>query len=157
MNIQFDLDTAGSDRLLNAARKFAKSPRKAITGALFALDRKIRDTFQQQKDPWGKPWKPLKPATLAGRKRKGRNRTSILVDTAEMFRSLEREVTGANEGVISIGTEDRPVTPHQFGVKENNLPARPMMPIRPSGVSIPKTWRDAVDDELVKAMRESIT
>lgn len=155
LDLDFELDDARLKTALDNVRRYAAYPRKVITSALFVLDRKIRDSFQAQQSPYGKKWAELKIGTIRGRRRRGINRNSILLATAQLFRSLDRQVTSDNRGVISIGTDERPVAPHQFGVPQNNLPARPIMPIKPPGVvSLPREWQRDINRELQKGLDE---
>lgn len=157
MNINFDLEAAGFKDVLHKVRLYASRPRKAITAALFALDRKVRDTFQEQKDPWGYPWPDLKEATLKRRKKNNINSKAKLIATTRMFRSLDRKVDSNNRGRIWIGEDDRPVTPHQFGSLKNNLPARPMMPMKMPGViSMPDDWNDEINKHLIESLEDHL-
>jgi len=156
-DLDFEMDDSELSRGLELVRRYARHPRKVITAALFVLDRKIRDSFQAQQSPYGKKWKELKPNTIKGRRRKNINRNSILLATGVLFRSLDRVVTSDNRGRISIGAENRPVVPHQFGASEINLPARPIMPIKPPGiVAIPREWQKDINEELIKGLEDSL-
>jgi hypothetical protein len=161
MKINVELDDLVGKQAMQELRMFAANPKVAVQGVLFAVDRKVRDTFQSQSDPWGRAWRPLKEATLEARKRKGgraARRTSILVATTELFRSLKRYVGAGLSGYIHIGKDDRPVTPHQFGAPSVGIPARPIMPFKsPGSVDMPPEWMEAAYDEIEKNMPEELT
>lgn len=157
MNINLDMDSVVTRRLLDKVRKYAHSPRKAVQASLFAFDRLIRNTFQKQTDPWGDPWVDLKDTTWAARRRRGITSKAKLIATAEMFRSLDRNVDSDNRGHISMGTDDRPVIPHLLGAQEINLPARPMMPIKPPGViDMPEDWKREVEGHLFESLEKEV-
>lgn len=66
-------------------------------------------------------WAPLKPATL---KKKKAGRTSPLIDTGTMFRSIR--VNQPSGDTVEIVTDRFQATFHQFGTKK--MPARPFIP-----------------------------
>lgn len=68
-----------------------------------------------------KPWAPLSAYTL---KRKKKGRTSILIDTGALFRSIR--VNQPSGDTVEIVTDRFYATFHQFGTKR--MPARPMIP-----------------------------
>ncbi|MBD1918898.1 MULTISPECIES: phage virion morphogenesis protein [Cyanophyceae] len=92
----------------------------AKTGAL--LENKAKKRFQSQKDPGGKPWAPLKPATVAEKKRLGKA-SSILTRDALLSASIAFNVSG-NE--VRVKPSEEYGIFHQTGSKKA-LPARPFM------------------------------
>lgn len=93
----------------------------AETGAY--LENRAKDRFQFQKDPSGKPWAPLRPATVAEKKRLGKS-SNILTRDALLSASIAFAVSG-NEVRVKP-SEDYGIF-HQLGVKKRNLPARVFM------------------------------
>lgn len=75
-------------------------------------------SFDQSRDPYGTPWKPLKV-------RQGKP----LIDTGQMRQSVSTEATD-NGFRLRIGTTYAPV--HQFGT--DRIPARPMIPLAEQGL-----------------------
>lgn len=72
------------------------------------------EQFKQEKDPSGKSWQPLKPATLARKKT-----TTILRETLVMFNSFYYVAT--DDG-FEYGLKDSKYTYHHTGT--NRMPAR---------------------------------
>ena len=106
----------------------------------------ISEHVQQQyrfgRDPYGMPWKPLKPATLA----RGR-RPPPLTDTG-----LLRNTTTVRPRIGSPGIVIRLPQPgvfHQLGTR--HMVARPVLPTR----GIPRMWSDTLRRASLRAMREA--
>ncbi len=158
----FQLDDIVARKILANVKRYAKSPRAAITAITFTVDRLVRETFAKQVDPWGTPWVPLKQSTLRQRKYKKIKSLAKLVATKELFRSFDRGVDSDNDGHFTLGTPTRPVLPHLFGNPMNTwggvpapIPARPMLPIRPNGnVEISDYWRTRIMAEVIKTLPE---
>lgn len=113
---------------------------------------RIRLGFRASRSPAGVPWLPLKV-------RQGQP----LVDTGRLRRSITRQ---SDQQGVTIGTNLKYAPVHQYGahivpktkpflvfktpsgyakVKEVNVPARPFMPIGPTGgVQLPPTWAASV-------------
>ena len=90
------------------------------TGAL--LENKAKNRFTTQKDPGGKPWAPLKPATIREKKKQGKS-TSILSRDKLLAASIAFNVSG-NE--VRVKPSEEYGIFHQTGSKKG-LPARPFM------------------------------
>lgn len=89
-------------------------PPLAETGAL--LERKAKLRFAKQKDPTGKPWAPLRPATLKRKKTK-----AILRETGSLAASIAFAVSGNEVRVkpsvaygIFLQTGTRKMEPRPF-------------------------------------------
>lgn len=140
-------------QLLRAASDLAK-PLGAVG---FALEQRVALGFEDQRDPWGNPWEPLRPVTLERRRDGGRSGVSILRDTGVMFGSL---ASAATTNAVEISLSGPQVTTQQFGRASNRffntpkgapapIPARPMLPIRSGGqVDLPPDWLQDVIDTL---------
>lgn len=97
------------------------------------IDARIQACFDNGRDPYGKPWAPLKPSTIVRKKGDAR----ILIRTG-MSRALTYVANLAPEGVrITIGGA---LGWHMNPAKHRV--ARPILPIH----GLPKTWaQDARD------------
>jgi phage gpG-like protein len=81
--------------------------------ALDAIGRVIVDSIQTNFEVGGRPpWKPLKPSTIA---RKKRHPDKILIETERLKDSITHEVTSPTTVVVGTNVVYAPV--HQFGFK----------------------------------------
>lgn len=126
-----------------------------------AMANLVRLRFNDSADPWGTPWAPLKPTTIA-RRRKG---SSVpLRDTGNLMASVQYKA-GADSVSINVGRADRPAAVHQFGNPNNRffgralapIPARPFLPIRGGRVDLDGTedgdvLLDVMEAHLAKAV-----
>lgn len=88
--------------------------RPALDGVAYDLGALAARTFKDQRDPWGQPWKPLRPSTLrARRKGKGGGTAKILRDTGVLSNSISARRTGPL--TVEIGTTTPYAGIHQFG------------------------------------------
>lgn len=154
MSFEFTIEDAAFRAFLESAMAAAgdiRAPMDAV-GLLFA--ERARGTFVAQQDPWGGPWAPLSPVTLARRRDEAVEGATILRDTSTLLNSLMHapDATGVD---IRIGNTNRPAQVHQFGNPNNRffgkalapIPARPMLPIRGDGsVQLPPDWVDDLID-----------
>jgi phage virion morphogenesis protein len=130
-----------------------ENPGKALAVVARIMEQNVRNTFRDETDPWGQPWPPHAPSTLAARRREGNTRTSLLVDKGDMFDSIRSE-SGATFAQVSI---DGPAEVHQFGTTTAGrnhavtIPARPMFPID----APPDAWWDSVSPPLLDALTEA--
>lgn len=108
-----------------------------------AMANLVRGRFSDGADPWGAPWAPLKPTTIARR----RNGSSTpLRDTGKLRASVQYQA-GADSVSINVGRDDSPAAVHQFGNPSNRffgraaapIPARPFLPIRGGRVDLEGT------------------
>jgi phage virion morphogenesis protein len=102
--------------------------------------------FEDGKDPWGQPWEPLSPVTLALRRGSG---AQILVD-AGILRNSYTHTPRATE--VEIGSMDKRARIHNLGGQAGRnrkvtIPARPQLPVTASGrASLPPTWESTVEE-----------
>lgn len=85
------------------------------------VESRIDSGFETGTDALGRPWVPLAPSTI---QKKGHSQ--ILVEEGDMRASLFSEVDSM-ENRARIGFSDGTIRYHEFGVPENNLPARPVL------------------------------
>jgi phage gpG-like protein len=152
------------------------------------LKSRTQETFSNQADPWGSPWKPSKRvlgekaeyASYASRLasweaggRRGRKpgrpknargapltgQAQTLLLTGRLRNSFE-VVHAGNEVSFQAKTSAKGMTggvsnvvyfpTHQWGRPEQNIVARPMMPLRKGGVDMPQSWREDIMDVVRK-------
>ncbi len=80
-----------------------------------------RARFDEQVDPEGNAWEPLKPATSA---RKKKNSGRILIDSGMLMGEMSYE---ADAGGLMFGSNKIYAATHQFGRPEAGVPARPFL------------------------------
>lgn len=143
--VNVTLDDELAQAMLARLAQIVAKPRAALTGSAQALRRLIKDTFQDQRDPWGRPWQGWAPATAAARDRTGGG-GSILVDIGRLSNSVD--ATADESGVTAIVGTDY-ASYHQFGNPSHRawggpvspLPQRAFLPERAPGVvDIPAAW-----------------
>ena len=89
--------------------------------------RQTDERFTRQRDADGKPWKPLKPATL-----KHKKNPMILTESHHLRDSIRHQVSGGN--TLRVGTNKVYGAIHQLGGKTGRghkvtMPARPFLGI----------------------------
>lgn len=111
-------------RLKNSAENFT------AVGQLIAehLKASTHQRFLEDRDPDGKSWEALKPATVAAKVKKD-VAPRILQTTNTLFKSINAEVTAH---AIIVGTDVKYAAAHQFGVPERNLPRRAFLGVSDS-------------------------
>ena len=90
------------------------------------IDRTIKERFDKERAPNGKPWAPWSEGYRERMAKKGKGGNKILADTGELRRSLHRE---AKRGSVVVGTAKEYAATHQFGDARRNIPARPFLGI----------------------------
>lgn len=130
-------------QFVRALRDLAKVPSRVSANYAERLRQELDQQFSQGVDAYGRPWAPLKPATL----KKGRH-PPPLTDTGHMSRNVTvLPMQGA--GVRLVSTVDYSVY-HQEGT--SNMVARPFFPTN----VLPAKWRKILDDELQKELDRTI-
>lgn len=117
-------------RLEELLRKLSEVPRHVAEDVAPEINRLVQAQFEDGKDPYGKPWAPLKKSTL----KKGR-RPPPLTDTRQLrnntrvypYRNSIRVVVGMPYGYF-----------HQVGTR--NMAARRILP----QAGMPKAWNEAL-------------
>lgn len=128
---------------VRALRDLAKVPSRVSAAYAERLRQELDKQFAQGKDPYGRPWAPLKPATL----KKGRF-PPPLTDSGHMSRNITvLPMQGAGVRLVSTVDYSRY---HQEGT--DNMSARPFFP---TGV-LPANWRKILDEELQKDLDKTI-
>lgn len=121
-------DLRGMGQLARNIAQLARVPSRAAALAAPGIAREIQHEFDRGVDPYGRPWKPLKPSTLA----RGRH-PPPLTDTREMRDGIAvRPLPAA--GIAITFARDVPAIFHQRGTRFMALRA-----ILPTNV-LPKAW-----------------
>ena len=100
----------------------------------------VAESFASERGPAGKAWKPLKPATVRERRRKGYRAGPILERSGDL---LSRILADWDDSTAVAGTNVVYAATHHFGDPERGIPARPFL-----GVS--RDTRDVVIDAIVQ-------
>jgi len=130
-------------RLERVIEELAYAPRKVAVVAAPKLTRLLQQQFRRGEDPYGRPWAPLRPSTLA----RGR-RPPPLTDTRRLRDGTKATpYPGGRAGIrLKVG---RPYGYfHQVGfrVGRTRVPPRRILP----QFGMPAAWREA----LAEAARE---
>lgn len=152
MKVRVEID----DRRVQAALKRLLEAAGDLSGPMddvgAALAERVRLTFHDGADPWGDPWAPLKPSTIARR----RKRSGVpLRDTGRLMNSIGHR---AGSDFVEIGTNVEYAATHQFGARKGrygktrrgapipwgDVPARPFLPIRDGAADLPQPWREEI-------------
>lgn len=141
----YSVTIRGSDELRRKLQELAEAAGSGITPAMQDIADHIAETsrlgFEEEEDPWGKPWKPLAESTK--RNRRGGPPYQILRDQSHLFNSIIGEAKGDTATVgAGTGPSRDYARIHLFGGDAGRghavrIPARPYLPIRDGGVDIP--------------------
>ena len=116
--------------------KLAQVPSRIARPICVGINEQIQKQFDEGKDPYGTPWKPLKPSTV---KRKGGD-TRILIRTGELLAAIASQLVSIDYlGYHMTATANRvarPVFPHRNG--------------------LPKTWTEIIQREWRKAFEKTM-
>jgi len=141
--ITIKVDAAPMRRTIGDMRRRLEDLSPVMQGRAQALELMTkRDVFNAEQSPLGKKWRPLKPETAEAKRR---GSTKILTDTGALQNSVH--ALGTKTGV-RVGVSGAPATygpTHQFGHTFNRMssegkpyqqkvPARPFLPLAPSGL-----------------------
>jgi len=128
--ITIKVDAAPMRRTIGDMRRRLEDLSPVMQGRAQALELMTkRDVFNAEQSPLGKKWRPLKPETAEAKRR---GSTKILTDTGALQNSVH--ALGTKTGV-RVGVSGAPATygpTHQFG--RGKVPARPFLPLAPSGL-----------------------
>ncbi len=127
--------------LMDRLGELASAPSRVSAAASEKIAALIDQQFAAGNDAYGKPWAPLKPATLA----KGRT-PPPLTDSGDMRSSVSvKPLPGS-------GIEVTMIVPysgfHQTGTR-NMVPREPL----PDQSELPKSWQEAISSSFSKALK----
>lgn len=135
-------------RLKETIRKLSDLPRAVAVEAAPGINRLLREEFLNGTDPYGRPWAPLRPATLArGRRPPPLTDTKALRDgTKATPRSGRRAglvlITGAPYGYF-----------HQVGFRVGKTNVEPRRVLPQSG--LPAGWKIVLRDAARRCARRA--
>lgn len=111
--IRVDINDADARKLLNELRGRMRdmTPVMDAVGAVYASGAQQR--FVDQVDPDGRPWEPLSPVTLAGRRKRGKG-AQILRDTGRLMNSISYSTAG---NTVTVFTNVAYGATHQYGLR----------------------------------------
>lgn len=154
-------------RVLNVFLKVRRSLLRKKAFFAVAADRLktlIQATFEEQRDPWGRPWQELNTSTVDIRTRRGNASTEILLDSYNLYNSIEAQSTDEYGEVQFDGTDDYAWV-QQFGNPVNKIfggpvapiPARPFLPLTGSSqrLSLPDKWVQSLTAPLEDSLRKT--
>ena len=119
MRFDIEIDDRQAARALAELRRRGEGMEPALRSIGELLLNSARARFDSQTSPDGEPWTPLKPRTLA---RKKRNRDKILTEEGRLRGTLAYQV---GDGWVEVGSPLVYGTTHQFG--RGAIPARPYL------------------------------
>lgn len=159
MDIQID-DRNLRETLANAKAAAAKPPMKDVATI---LAQGIRNAFRSEADPWGAPWPPHSPLTLAKRRTRGSASRQRLLDTGRLYASIRDEHTDTSASIsVGEGLPDPRATVNQFGTnnagrgRSVRIPPRPFFPLRDERtVSLPDQWQAQIDGVIAERLEKA--
>lgn len=163
-NFQISVEADGAIAMFDRIIAFAEDKNPLVESARAAEDR-IKKTFTDRTDPWGAQWPVLSSVTLHLRQRRGNFSDAPLMDSQDMFRSIQ---TAQDSEGIFITVWDAAAFPatHQYGNPSNRawgrsnapIPQRAFFPMREEDkLEIPDEWLSdmylPLDEGLKKAIQ----
>ena len=148
---------------LTRIEKFATNLAPVAQAAL-KLEQLIRDTFRDERDPWGNPWPKLSDATIENRKRREVFGKKPLYDSGKMYESIKTSQSATDVYVLADYAPSWPSV-HQFGNPENRawggppapVPARPFFPMHnENSVDVPDAWMMQLYEPMGAALAAAI-
>ena len=141
MRLRIEADLPGLEDLLRKVEKEKLEPAlKTIGEEVLNL---VGDTFQESRDPYGKPWVALSQNTLESlvpgtKRRRSSYGTRPLVRRSTLMRSFNSRIVN---GGVEIGTPYKHAAFHQGDGSDGRgiLPRRMMLPDADRG--LPKNWQ----------------
>lgn len=148
--MRVDLDLRNEEQVSRRLRQLANvDPEQAMPVIGETLVDLTKASFRNARDPYGTPWKPLSPTTMAMR-RQGAS-AKPLQDTRRLYNSISAQ--RVNDGV-AVGTNVVYAKVHQFGNDQNRffggplapIPARPFLPWKRNATKpeLPDDWMNEV-------------
>ena len=131
--------------LVKQLEELARVPRKTAVIAAPQIDREIRLQFSEGKDPYGRTWAKLRPATLA------KHGPPPLTDTRALRSGTHAYAARSNYAGIRIRLGEPYGYFHQVGfrVGKTRVPARRVLP----QFGMPAKWREILIASAKRAAR----
>jgi phage virion morphogenesis protein len=122
--IEIRINSEETDQLLAELRRRMRDLRPVMEAVGQVIQSGTQQRFIDQEDPEGNPWAPLKPSTIALRRRgpMATGSIQILRDTGRLMNSISYRATSKQ---VAILTNVAYAGTHQFGYPRRNIPARP--------------------------------
>jgi hypothetical protein len=135
----------GLGQLARNISRLASVPSQASKDAAARIHGRLQEQFDKGTDPYGKPWAPLRPATVRA------GRTSPPLTDTRVMRDHDLEVRPMpGAGIAITFNPEAPALFHQKGTK--NMRARPILPTG----AMPRGWnedlRGATSGAVARAM-----
>jgi hypothetical protein len=139
-------------RLKETIRKLSDLPRAVAVEAQEPLNRLLQAEFRTGTDPYGRPWAPIKPSTLA-RRQVSRSPTP-LTDTRELRDGTRVDIREGGRAGLVIRTGAPYAYFHQVGfrVGRQSVPARRILP----QFGLPAGWKLVLRDAARRAARKAV-
>jgi hypothetical protein len=135
-------------RLKQTIRKLSDLPRAVAVEAKPTIDRLLKEGFLNGKDPYGRPWAPLKASTIA----KGRT-PPPLTDTRALRKGTKVQVrSGLRPGLLLLTGPHGYFHQVGFRVYKTRVPARRVLP----QYGLPASWKIALRDAARRCARRAV-
>jgi hypothetical protein len=138
-------------RLQATMDRLAQVPRRAATIAAPGLTRLLQAEFREGKDPYGRAWAPLRPATLAT----GRRPPPLTGFTRALKRGTRAEQPRANYAGIRLVVGAPYGYFAQVGFRNartgTRVPSRRILPQH----GVPRAWSAVLDRAVSQAARQA--
>lgn len=153
--IKVTVDAASAIRLLDRIAGLGQQLPRIMATTSRVMEQQVRQSFRDERAPWGAPWPPHAPSTRKARARKSAS-VQRLVDTGAMFGSIAPSSTNTQASVsMGEGLPDVRTSVHQSG--SARVPARPTFPIHADGrIDETPRWWDPVLRPLRDALAEAV-
>jgi hypothetical protein len=138
-------------QLQSTLRRLAEVPRKLAAEAKPGIDRLLREQFRNGTDPYGRPWAPVTPQTLA--RRKMSRATTPLTDTGVLSSGTVAVTHGSRVGLsIVVGAPYGYFHQVGFRVGRTQVKARKILP----EYGIPLTWKIVLREATTRLTRRAV-
>lgn len=153
VNIKLTARQRRNDGSAEAWAAAISDPKDALDGMAQILADDLAERFASNTDPWGNPWPPPSPVTIALR---GGHADGNLA--SRIFRKVEgnKAITGIQSAIAKVRQFGAPNN-RMFGGPPAPIPPRPMLPIRDSRkIDFPPDLYKRIRDTLRDALREAV-
>lgn len=154
VNIKLTVRQRRDDGSAEAWAAAVADPKEALDGIAQVLADDIAERFATNTDPWGNPWPPPSPVTIA--LRGGDVEADGL--PARIFHKVEgtKAIAGLQSAIARVRQFGAPNN-RMYGGPSAPIPPRPMLPIRGSRkVDLPPEMHRKIMDTLRDAIRAAV-
>lgn len=128
--------------------ELARMPRKLAVACAPLITQLLRGGFATGRDPYGRPWRALRPATLA----KGR-RPPPLTDTRELADGTMAKALNGNRAGLHLVVGAKYGAFHQVGFRVGKTKVGPRRILPAFGM--PASWRQVFAEQAKRLAREA--